>query len=157
MSVVAALTKSTSGFSLGLGLVILYLAFVVVSIVGTVKIISKAGYSGWWVLIGLVPLVNFIMFLVFAFGQWPVLREAENIRSARQPSMPGWTDSPNRPMPSPGAIQNDPVFPARLPDSGPKLIPNSLFCTSCNQSLELGTQFCYRCGSAVTPPPGSTP
>jgi hypothetical protein len=38
------------------------------------KILSKAGYSGWWCLIGLVPLVNLIMLWVFAFAWWPNLR-----------------------------------------------------------------------------------
>jgi uncharacterized membrane protein YhaH (DUF805 family) len=39
-----------------------------------VKILQKAGYSGWWCLIVLVPLVNIIMFYVFAFADWPALR-----------------------------------------------------------------------------------
>jgi uncharacterized membrane protein YhaH (DUF805 family) len=37
-------------------------------------IAKKAGYSGWWCLILLVPLVNLIMIYVFAFANWPVLR-----------------------------------------------------------------------------------
>jgi uncharacterized membrane protein YhaH (DUF805 family) len=37
-------------------------------------IVKKAGYSGWWCLILLVPLVNLIMIYVFAFANWPVLR-----------------------------------------------------------------------------------
>jgi hypothetical protein len=40
-------------------LLIIYLAGIVVSLIGTVKILTKAGYSGWWVLIAFVPLVNF--------------------------------------------------------------------------------------------------
>jgi hypothetical protein len=46
-----------------------------------VRIIQKAGYSGWNVLWGLVPIVNIIMFFVFAFGDWPVtkrMRELEH-------------------------------------------------------------------------------
>jgi uncharacterized membrane protein YhaH (DUF805 family) len=39
-----------------------------------IKILQKAGYSGWWCLILLVPLVNIIMIYVFAFGDWPALR-----------------------------------------------------------------------------------
>jgi hypothetical protein len=41
-------------------------------IVPAVKIISKAGYSGWWVLVLFIPLVNIIMIWVFAFSRWPV-------------------------------------------------------------------------------------
>jgi uncharacterized membrane protein YhaH (DUF805 family) len=35
-------------------------------------ILRKAGYSGWWVLVALVPLLNVIMFWVFAFARWPI-------------------------------------------------------------------------------------
>jgi uncharacterized membrane protein YhaH (DUF805 family) len=49
------------------GLLVLYF-------VPIVKILRKAGYSGWWCLIVFVPLVNIIMFYVFAFADWPALR-----------------------------------------------------------------------------------
>jgi uncharacterized membrane protein YhaH (DUF805 family) len=42
--------------------------------VPVVKILRKAGYSGWWCLIAFVPIVNIIMFYVFAFADWPALR-----------------------------------------------------------------------------------
>jgi hypothetical protein len=35
-------------------------------------IIRKAGFSGWWVLLTLVPLANLILLWVFAFVRWPV-------------------------------------------------------------------------------------
>jgi hypothetical protein len=35
-------------------------------------IAKKAGYSGWWVLTMIIPLVNLIMVWVFAFAEWPV-------------------------------------------------------------------------------------
>ena len=38
------------------------------------KITQKAGYSGWWCLIMVVPLVNIVMLWVFAFANWPSLR-----------------------------------------------------------------------------------
>jgi hypothetical protein len=43
------------------------------SIVPPVKILSKAGYSGWWVLLVFVPGANIIAIWVFAFAQWPSL------------------------------------------------------------------------------------
>lgn len=55
---------------------VIYIAMAVVAIAAWVKIISKAGYSGWWVLIAVVPIANVVMFLVFAFSDWPVLRQA---------------------------------------------------------------------------------
>ena len=52
----------------------------VLVIVAWVQVLKKAGYSGWWVLIGLVPLVNLVMFMVFAFSDWPNLRPARGAR-----------------------------------------------------------------------------
>jgi hypothetical protein len=46
-----------------------------------VRIIRRAGYSGWWILIGLVPLVNLVMFLIFAFKEWPIQRELAQLRA----------------------------------------------------------------------------
>lgn len=52
----------------------------VVFFIAYIKIISKAGYSGWWVLIMFVPIVNVIMLLVFAFKEWPIQRELRELR-----------------------------------------------------------------------------
>jgi uncharacterized membrane protein YhaH (DUF805 family) len=41
-----------------------------------VRILRKAGYSGWWFLLGLVPIVNVVMIWVFAFADWPRLRRS---------------------------------------------------------------------------------
>jgi uncharacterized membrane protein YhaH (DUF805 family) len=51
------------------------IVILVVTIFPLVKIIQKAGYSGWWVLLGLIPLVNFIMIWIFALSDWPALRK----------------------------------------------------------------------------------
>ena len=59
---------------------ILALAIWIIFLIGYVKIISKAGYSGWWVLIMFVPIVNVIMFLVFAYKEWPIQRELAELR-----------------------------------------------------------------------------
>ena len=64
-----------SGVNGGLvaGLLIVYTAVAVVGIVAAVKVVTKAGYSGWWVLISFVPLVGIVFVLIFAFSKWPVL------------------------------------------------------------------------------------
>lgn len=49
--------------------------FAIVIIFPYVRIIQKAGYSGWWVLVGVVPIVNIIMIYVFALSEWPALRD----------------------------------------------------------------------------------
>ena len=36
------------------------------------RILSRVGYSRWWLLTLVVPLVNLIMLWVFAFANWPV-------------------------------------------------------------------------------------
>ena len=38
-----------------------------------VRIVQRTGYSGWWVLLTLVPVVNIVMFWVFAFTRWPAV------------------------------------------------------------------------------------
>ncbi|MBO0919682.1 DUF805 domain-containing protein [Cellulomonas sp. zg-ZUI222] len=73
-------TEWTDWLAGGVGLAVL-IAVYVVMLVAYVRIIQKAGYSGWWVLVGLVPVLNVVMFLVFAFSRWPVLRENERLRS----------------------------------------------------------------------------
>lgn len=55
---------------------ILGLIFFVLSLIAAVKIVTKAGYSGAWVLVGLIPFVGVIMIFVFAFADWPVLQQA---------------------------------------------------------------------------------
>jgi energy-coupling factor transporter transmembrane protein EcfT len=71
---------------------IAWLAVVVIGVLAYVKIISKAGYSGWWVLILLVPIVNIVMILVFAFKEWPIQRELRELR--------GWADQIQRGNPA---------------------------------------------------------
>jgi hypothetical protein len=51
----------------GVGLI----GFLIFAIPGAM-ILRKAGYSGWWILISLVPILNIIMFWVFAFARWPI-------------------------------------------------------------------------------------
>ncbi len=36
-----------------------------------VKILNKAGFSGWFSLIGLIPFVNLAFLWIFAFISWP--------------------------------------------------------------------------------------
>jgi uncharacterized membrane protein YhaH (DUF805 family) len=56
--------------------VILYIAFVVFLIYCQVRIVQRAGYSGWWVAITLVPIVGIVMMFVFAYSnKWPVLQK----------------------------------------------------------------------------------
>lgn len=49
-------------------IVAFYIALLVVPVA---KILSKAGFSGWWSLLAIVPIVNIICLWVFAFVSWP--------------------------------------------------------------------------------------
>ena len=53
---------------------IVLLMIAAIWLVPAAKILSKAGYSGWWCLLLLIPLVNVIVYWVFAFARWPSLR-----------------------------------------------------------------------------------
>lgn len=61
-------------------LIVLWAVLLIVYVWAYVRIIRRAGYSGWWILIALVPLVNVVMFLVFAFKEWPIQRELAMLR-----------------------------------------------------------------------------
>jgi energy-coupling factor transporter transmembrane protein EcfT len=120
---------ASTGLSAGFGiLIVFYLALAVLGIVAAVKVVSKAGYSGWWVLIGFVPLVGTIFVLVFAFSTWPVTRELEmlKVQLARtggygRPGGYGGMSDPGRPGPGPfGPMAPAPTAPepAGLPTFG---------------------------------------
>ena len=57
-----------------------FVAFVVLVLIAVAfvavfgRILNRAGYSRWWLLTLVVPLVNLIMLWVFAFGDWPAAR-----------------------------------------------------------------------------------
>ena len=88
----------------GGGAVVFELLFLVVAIVATVKILPKAGYSAWYALVLLIPLVGFVMILVFAFSDWPVDKELRRYRQGGSGPGPGGYPEP----PWPG--QQPPVY-----------------------------------------------
>jgi hypothetical protein len=67
------------GGSFSLWHAIIFLVMLAIFIVPYVKIIKKAGYSGWWVLVVFIPLINLIMLWVFALARWPVEDRAAGI------------------------------------------------------------------------------
>jgi len=46
------------------------------------KIFAKAGLSGWFSLLMLVPMINLIVLYVLAFVDWPALRRADKSATA---------------------------------------------------------------------------
>lgn len=41
-----------------------------------IRILQRAGRSGWWILLWFVPIANVIGLWVFAFSRWPALDKA---------------------------------------------------------------------------------
>lgn len=80
--------SDSSSNGLGTALLVFFgiaAVFYVVSIWGMVRIVRRSGYSGWWILSGIVPLLNVVMFLLFAFKETPRERELKQLRA--------WADS----------------------------------------------------------------
>lgn len=109
-------------------------------IVAGIKIITNAGYSGWWLLVTFVPLVGWVFFFVFAFSDWPVLRE---LRFYRQGGIPP-------------AVFHNPISAAEpaaastaLPPGAAAAVTSLRACSGCGRSLGTSDVFCCRCGAAA--------
>ena len=66
----------------------------VVFVVAYTNVISRAGYSRWWILILFVPIVNLIMLLMFCFKEWPVTREVRELRAQLAAASRGYGTAP---------------------------------------------------------------
>lgn len=61
--------------------IILLILGVVFAVYG--QIFRKAGHSRFWALCILVPLVNLVVLLWFAYSKWPIEAELERLRMAQ--------------------------------------------------------------------------
>ena len=52
------------------------------------RIASKAGYEGALSLLMLIPLVNFVILLIFAFSEWPVERRLKALSGGTTAALP---------------------------------------------------------------------
>jgi hypothetical protein len=52
-------------------IIFVVLVFILIPLIFVSKILNKAGFSGWFSLLSIVPLVNLIFLWVFAFIDWP--------------------------------------------------------------------------------------
>lgn len=59
--------------------VVIAVAAIVVSLVANWRIWSQAGYNGALSLLLLIPLVGVIVYLVFAFSEWPVTKRIRSL------------------------------------------------------------------------------
>lgn len=61
------MTVDAFGFWHGFGMLFFWAIF----LVPLWRIVSKAGYSGAWALLSLIPFVNIVALWIFAFAKWP--------------------------------------------------------------------------------------
>lgn len=84
-------------------------------------IFSKAGYSKWRGLLMLIPIVNLIIFLMFAFSKWPILTGQQKVSRA--------TGIPHQRQPGAGRPQE--TIPTNCPQCGTPFAANDKFCGVC--------------------------
>ena len=48
---------------------------ILVSWIAIVRIVQRAGFSGWWSLVIFVPILNMLALWYFGFGPWPIFDE----------------------------------------------------------------------------------
>jgi hypothetical protein len=65
----------------GIAYVLFIIAIVVIGLVINWQIARKAGYKPAYSLLMMIPFVNFIMILIFAFSRWPVEQERDQLRA----------------------------------------------------------------------------
>ncbi|MBX5458939.1 MAG: hypothetical protein IRZ31_18755 [Thermogemmatispora sp.] len=70
------------------------------------QIFSKAGYSGAWALLMLIPVANIVALCILAFGRWPVREELEQLRAY----VGQWHGGATPPGAAPGSFSR-PGFP----------------------------------------------
>ena len=63
-------------FGLGFGEWVVLMVPIFLLLVPAWRIVTKAGYSGFWSLLIFIPLVNVIALFAFAFSEWPLERNA---------------------------------------------------------------------------------
>jgi hypothetical protein len=69
----------------GIAFIGIYMLFILTMLVFTAwvwwRIFAKTGHGGWMGILMLVPLANLIVFIMLAFGEWPIERELEAWRA----------------------------------------------------------------------------
>jgi hypothetical protein len=142
------------------------------------KVVTKAGYSGWYVLTQFIPLVGLVFFFMFVFGKWPIearLEAAERgARGYRPPFMPGppgpppgapvAAPPPPPPPPPPPAHATprhlvplsslEPPPPPLPPPAASELRstdPDVIFCSWCGKERRVDAAAIHHCGSRERP------
>jgi hypothetical protein len=131
--------------------VFLILVFVF-SLICQVKIITKAGYSGWYVLTAFVPILNIVMFLIFAFGKWPIQTRLENAErgGSRGYAPPQFVPTGFGPTMAPGGGQPVP-FPPPIASPVHSDETRTIHCSWCGKARAVDAPAIHHCGSRDRP------
>ncbi|HEV2580018.1 MAG TPA: hypothetical protein VGT44_04120 [Ktedonobacteraceae bacterium] len=73
---------------------IVFLAIAVFTVIIYWRIVSKAGYNGAMSLLLFIPIANLIMIIIFAFSEWPIQKELNQLRAMSGRGGPGGPGSP---------------------------------------------------------------
>jgi uncharacterized membrane protein YhaH (DUF805 family) len=144
--------------------VFVLLAFVF-TLVCDIKIITKAGYSGWYILTAIVPILNFVFFMIFVFGKWPIQTRLENAerggsRSYGPPPQFGPTGTGPTPSPGgppPGSFAPPTAFPVQSASSVHTAAPvqtaerKTIYCSWCGKPRAVDAAAIHHCGSKDRP------
>ncbi|AEE44267.1 hypothetical protein [Cellulomonas fimi] len=156
-------------------MVVLYAAAIALGIWVYKRILNKAGYSAWWMLLIVVPVGNLIGLVLFAAKEWPVEAELRRVRGQLLMAHAGGGGAADRGVgrtfgaPDPRFSAPDPRFSAPDPRFSAPASPDPRFAGPASPDLRFGApdpRFSY--GAApdpfsappdlpATPPPGLPP
>ena len=77
------------------------------------RIFAKAGYSGARSLWLLVPIANVIIIIMFAFAEWPIYRELNQLRQMARPGSPQYPPQYVQQYPPQQQFPPQPQYPQR--------------------------------------------
>ena len=112
-----------------------------------VRRLHDTNRSGWWALLGFVPLVGIVLLVFVVQDGTP----GPNQYGA-DPKQPGATFAPAPGMPANyGAPMMQPMAQAAAAGTPWQPMPQSAaaFCSGCGKPLEAGSRFCAACGRAA--------
>lgn len=55
---------------------VIWIVFLVISLMVFGPVVKKAGYSKWWSLLMSIPILNLVMIWIFAFVDWPNMKKS---------------------------------------------------------------------------------
>jgi hypothetical protein len=117
-----------------------------------IKIISKAGYSGWYVLTAFVPILNIVMFIAFAFGKWPIQTRLENAErgGSRGYAPPQFVPAASGQTVAPAGAQPG-SFPPPVASPVSAVENRTIYCSWCGKARAVDAAAIHHCGSKDRP------